>query len=72
MANFVTDAVTGLPVPTLGFSANINARLRILGYDSPAGLEYDWGDCAHAVSTIIKSLCFLNIFLKLTFTSGTC
>lgn len=72
MANFVIDDVTGLPVPTIGFLANINARLKILGYDSPSGLEYDWGCCAHAVSIFVKHICCLIPFLKLTITSGMC
>lgn len=70
MATFVTDDVTGLPVPTISFPANIDARLKILGYDSPSRLEYDWGCCAHAVSTFVKHLCYLIPFLKLTITSG--
>lgn len=60
MANFVTDDVTGLPVPTIGFPPNIDARLKILGYDSPSGLEYDYGCCAHAVSTLFFAVSFLS------------
>lgn len=70
MANFVIDDMTGLPVPTIAFPANIDAHLKILGYDSPSGLEYDWGCCAHAVSTFVEHLCCLILFLKLTVTSG--
>ncbi|KAJ4389013.1 hypothetical protein N0V93_006475 [Gnomoniopsis smithogilvyi] len=48
MANFATDPATGLPIPGLGFPPDIYTRLKRLGYDHAGGLEYDWGDCAHA------------------------
>lgn len=60
MDNYVLDPQSGLPIPTIAFPNNIHRHLQKLGYDRPGGLEYDWGNCAHAVSSSKCERCSMS------------
>lgn len=61
MTRFRLDPKNGLPIPTLGFPADLHSHLKKLGYDYAGGLEYDWGDCAHAVSRMKLDYCRMQL-----------